>query len=54
MKWFSRMMAALAIFSLITGQVKAGEPVWYLDIAMIAICLLTEYANIKLKGKNNK
>lgn len=54
MKWFSRTMAALAVFSLMTGKVKAGDPVWYLDIAMIAICLLTEYANIKIKGNNNK
>jgi len=54
MKWFSRMMAALAVFSLITGQVSAGEPIWYLDIAMIALCLFTEHASINLKGKKNK
>lgn len=52
MKWFSRIAAALAIFSLSTGQVKAGDGIiWYLDVAMIAICLFTEYTNLKLKDK---
>jgi hypothetical protein len=48
------MMAAIAVYSLLTGAAKAGEPIWYLDIAMIAICIFTEYADIKLKGKNKK
>lgn len=52
MKWFSRLAAALAVFSLATGQVKAGDGViWYLDVAMIALCVFTEFANIKLKKK---
>lgn len=54
MKWFSRMMAALAVYALISGQVKAGDPLWYIDIAMIAICLFAEHAALIIKGKDNK